>query len=316
MPARRMSTIPADDEHAVCEALVRGADGRSRDALDERIGDAAKNWRVERMAMLDRLVMRLAVQELMAHRESPPRVVISEAIELARAYSGEEAAKFVNGVLDGVYPAAEGRREGRRVAPRVQRGQRTECRVTKKPKSANSGAPTSRPSSPWALPRLPEQVRHHAHGERAGRRRTARRRPRSSRRSRVETITAGRIVSIRSFGKACFLVLSDGRSRIQVYVRQDALSERDMQLSKLLDFGDQIGVAGHLFRTKTNELSIWATSLEFLAKCFLPLPEKWHGLQDVETRYRQRYLDLIVQSRRAPGVRDSQPRPCRRSATS
>jgi lysyl-tRNA synthetase class 2 len=111
---------------------------------------------------------------------------------------------------------------------------------------------------------------------------------------RVETTTAGRIVSIRSFGKASFLVLSDGRSRLQVYLRQDALSERDYQLSKLLDIGDQIGVSGHLFRTKTNQLSIWASSLQFLAKCFLPLPEKWHGLQDVEVRYRQRYLDLIV----------------------
>ncbi len=69
---------------------------------------------------------------------------------------------------------------------------------------------------------------------------------------------AGRILSIRSFGKASFFVLSDGRSRIQVYVRQDALSERDFALSKLLDYGDHIGVAGHLFRTKTNELSIWA----------------------------------------------------------
>jgi len=112
--------------------------------------------------------------------------------------------------------------------------------------------------------------------------------------ARVDTVTAGRVVSVRSFGKASFFVLSDGRSRIQIYVRQDALSERDYQLSKLLDLGDQIGVAGHLFRTKTNELSIWASSLEFLAKCFLPLPEKWHGLQDVEIRYRQRYLDLIV----------------------
>jgi len=111
---------------------------------------------------------------------------------------------------------------------------------------------------------------------------------------RVETITAGRIVSVRSFGKASFFVLSDGRSRIQIYVRQDALSERDYQLSKLLDLGDQIGVSGYLFRTKTNELSIHASSLQFLAKCFLPLPEKWHGLQDVEIRYRQRYLDLIV----------------------
>jgi lysyl-tRNA synthetase class 2 len=112
--------------------------------------------------------------------------------------------------------------------------------------------------------------------------------------NRVDTVTAGRIISIRSFGKASFFVLSDGRSRIQVYVRQDALSERDFALSKLLDYGDYIGVAGHLFRTKTNELSIWASRVEFLAKCFIPLPEKWHGLQDVEIRYRQRYLDLIV----------------------
>jgi N utilization substance protein B len=93
---------PGEDEHAFVVALVRGAMD-NRDGLDERIGDAAKNWRVERMAVLDRLVMRLALQELMAHRDSPPRVVISEAIELARAYSGEEAAKFVNGVLDGAY---------------------------------------------------------------------------------------------------------------------------------------------------------------------------------------------------------------------
>ena len=112
--------------------------------------------------------------------------------------------------------------------------------------------------------------------------------------ARVDTVTAGRVVSVRSFGKASFFVLSDGRSRIQIYVRQDALSERDYQLSKLLDLGDQIGVSGHLFRTKTNELSIWASWLQSPAKCLLPMAEKWHGLQDVEIRYRQRYLDLIV----------------------
>jgi len=111
---------------------------------------------------------------------------------------------------------------------------------------------------------------------------------------RVETTTAGRVLAIRSFGKANFLVISDGRARIQIYVRKDALSERDFAVFKLLDFGDFVGTAGHLFRTKTNELTIWATKLEFLAKCFIPLPEKWHGLQDVEIRYRQRYLDLIV----------------------
>src|SRR4051794_4231789 len=112
--------------------------------------------------------------------------------------------------------------------------------------------------------------------------------------SRVQTRTAGRILAIRSFGKANFLVISDGEAKIQVYLRKDALSERDFALFKLLDFGDFVGVEGHLFRTKTNELTIWASRLEFLAKCFIPLPEKWHGLQDVEIRYRQRYLDLIV----------------------
>jgi lysyl-tRNA synthetase class 2 len=123
--------------------------------------------------------------------------------------------------------------------------------------------------------------------------------------TRPQTRTAGRILSVRSFGKANFLVISDGRARVQVYVRQDSLSERDFRVFKLLDFGDWIGVEGRLFRTKTNELTIWASTLEFLAKCLLPLPEKWHGLQDVELRYRQRYLDLIVNpdSRRVFEVR-------------
>src|SRR6266576_2286409 len=111
---------------------------------------------------------------------------------------------------------------------------------------------------------------------------------------RVETITSGRILGIRSFGKANFLVISDGRSKIQAYIKKDTLPERDFRIFQLLDIGDVIGVEGHLFRTRTNELTIWASRLEFLAKCHLPLPEKWHGLTDVEIRYRQRYLDLIV----------------------
>jgi lysyl-tRNA synthetase, class II len=110
----------------------------------------------------------------------------------------------------------------------------------------------------------------------------------------VGTVTSGRILAIRAFGKANFLVLSDGRARIQVYVRQDSLPELDFKIYKLLDFGDWVGVEGRLFRTRTNELTIWASRLHFLAKCLLPLPEKWHGLTDVETRYRQRYVDLIV----------------------
>ena len=123
--------------------------------------------------------------------------------------------------------------------------------------------------------------------------------------SQIKVRTAGRILAMRSFGKANFLVLSDGKARIQVYIRQDAVPERDFKIFKLLDFGDWVGVEGRLFRTKTNEFTIWASQLEFLAKCLLPLPEKWHGLQDVEIRYRQRYLDLIVSpdSRRVFEVR-------------
>jgi lysyl-tRNA synthetase class 2 len=105
---------------------------------------------------------------------------------------------------------------------------------------------------------------------------------------------AGRLIGLRRFGKANFLVLSDGARRVQVYVRGDSLPPRDFQVFELLDLGDLVGVEGRLFRTKTDEFTIWASSLTFLAKCLLPLPEKWHGLQEVETRYRQRYLDLIV----------------------
>jgi lysyl-tRNA synthetase, class II len=122
---------------------------------------------------------------------------------------------------------------------------------------------------------------------------------------RLSTRIAGRILAIRTFGKAGFLQLSDGRSRVQVYVRQDSVPETDFRIFKLLDIGDWVGVEGYLFRTKTNEFSVHVSTLNFLSKSLLPLPEKWHGLQDIETRYRQRYLDLIVNpdSRRVFEVR-------------
>jgi lysyl-tRNA synthetase class 2 len=112
---------------------------------------------------------------------------------------------------------------------------------------------------------------------------------------------AGRIMTIRLMGKAGFAHLqstarADGVStrKLQIYVRQDAVGEKGLQLFKLLDIGDIIGVHGYLFRTKTGELTIHVEDLTFLSKALLPLPEKWHGLTDVELRYRQRYLDLIV----------------------
>ncbi len=105
---------------------------------------------------------------------------------------------------------------------------------------------------------------------------------------------AGRIMMIREFGKTAFLVLSERTARVQVYCRKDLLSEKEWELYKNLDAGDWIAAEGVIFRTKTNELSVKATHIDFLVKAIRPLPSKWHGLTDVEQRYRQRYVDLIV----------------------
>ena len=112
--------------------------------------------------------------------------------------------------------------------------------------------------------------------------------------NQIKVRVSGRILTNRPFGKAGFITLSDGEGQLQVYAKKDQLPERDFQLYKLLDIGDFIGVEGTLFRTRTGELTVLAAEMRFLAKCFLPLPEKWHGLKDVEIRYRQRYVDLVV----------------------
>jgi lysyl-tRNA synthetase class 2 len=104
----------------------------------------------------------------------------------------------------------------------------------------------------------------------------------------------GRILSLRPHGKAGFMDLSDGEHRVQVYVRKDFVGPENFELFKLFDLGDIIGVEGAVFRTHTGELTISATKVCHLSKNLLPLPEKWHGLTDVEIRYRQRYVDLIV----------------------
>ena len=110
----------------------------------------------------------------------------------------------------------------------------------------------------------------------------------------VKVRVCGRIVARRPFGKAGFVTLSEGGARIQAYVRKDKLPEEQFALYKLLDVGDFVGVEGVMFRTRTGELTVQASELTFLAKSLLPLPEKWHGLTDVEIRYRRRYVDLIV----------------------
>jgi lysyl-tRNA synthetase class 2 len=104
----------------------------------------------------------------------------------------------------------------------------------------------------------------------------------------------GRIVSLRPHGKAGFMDLSDGEHRLQVYVRRDFVGPEGFELFRLFDLGDIIGAEGTVFRTRTNELTVSASRVYHLAKNLLPLPEKWHGLTDVETRYRQRYVDLLM----------------------
>jgi lysyl-tRNA synthetase class 2 len=104
---------------------------------------------------------------------------------------------------------------------------------------------------------------------------------------------AGRIISLRDFGKAAFSHIQDTTGKIQIYFKKDTLGEKYIFIKKL-DLGDIVGLSGKLFRTKTNELTIEVTDLVFLTKSLRPLPEKWHGLKDIETRYRQRYVDLIV----------------------
>ncbi len=113
--------------------------------------------------------------------------------------------------------------------------------------------------------------------------------------NRADVETAGRIIIIRSFGKASFFRLRDGFGEIQCYIQKDAVEEKDFELfGEYTDIGDICAVRGHLFRTRTDELTIKIEHIEILTKSILPLPEKWHGLKDIEARFRKRYVDLIA----------------------
>ena len=110
----------------------------------------------------------------------------------------------------------------------------------------------------------------------------------------VRVRTAGRITALRRHGKAAFLDLRDGTGRIQVYIRKDAVGDDAYEVFKLLDLWDIIGVDGNLDVTKTGEVTVFADTFELLSKSLAPPPEKWHGLTDIEIRYRQRYTDLAA----------------------
>jgi lysyl-tRNA synthetase class 2 len=112
--------------------------------------------------------------------------------------------------------------------------------------------------------------------------------------TRVNVRVVGRIMAIRLMGKAGFAHLQQGGKKLQIYVKKDAVGDKGFELYKLLDLGDHVGASGYLFRTRTGELTVHVEELTFLSKDLLPLPEKFHGLTDVELRYRQRYVDLFM----------------------
>ncbi len=111
---------------------------------------------------------------------------------------------------------------------------------------------------------------------------------------KIKVIVPGRVMSIRRMGRAAFFHIADCREKLQAYLREDRIGEQNYNLFSLIDIGDWVSVEGVLFKTRTGELTILADSFTLLGKCLHPLPEKWHGLQDVELRYRKRHLDLIM----------------------
>ncbi len=111
---------------------------------------------------------------------------------------------------------------------------------------------------------------------------------------KIEVFVPGRIMSIRKMGRATFFHIGDSKGKLQVYLREDKVSEKNYTVFSFVDIGDMLAIKGILFKTRTGELTTMAESFVFLAKCLHPLPEKWHGLQDVELRYRKRHLDLIM----------------------
>jgi len=114
---------------------------------------------------------------------------------------------------------------------------------------------------------------------------------------KVKVKVPGRITAVRRMGRATFFHIADSQAKLQAYLREDKIGKKNYDLFSLVDIGDMVSVEGELFKTKTGELTVLTYSFTFLAKCLHPLPEKWHGLHDVELRYRKRYLDLIMNPR-------------------
>ena len=270
---------------AAAERLARGAAQRLA-PIDEAIAASATHWRVERIAAVERNVLRLATYELLAERETPPAVVIDEAVEMARRFGEGESPAFVNGVLDAVMRrlAVGETDEADESAESVLEGWPAE--------SAQRLEKASALRSLGADPYPSRYARTHSLGEIASA--YGEKTLEELEALAVEVRVAGRVIGKRGHGKASFVTLSDGDARLQIYVRMDRVGEAGYKLLDLVDLGDFVGVSGTVMRTRKGELSVEAGEITFLSKALLPPPEKWHGLADTEIRYRQRYADLIA----------------------
>ena len=244
----RCATSPND--------LVNGTVEAASQEIDALLAAHAQNWRVERMAVLDRLVLRLAVFELLdrpghagegRHQRGArarARVHRRRGRRLRQRHPrrGEEASgPRVAPSPTGARPGETGSDAHVGRSTRAGHGINRTCQIDQHEQRRANFEELER----LGVDPVPARLRPHPHGRTPWCRSVRRaRRARSSRPPKIETTTAGRILAMRSFGKANFLVISDGASRIQVYIRQDALPERDFQIFKLLDFGDFVGVRG------------------------------------------------------------------------
>ena len=225
------------------------------EAIDALIAETAERWRPERMAVVDRLILRMAVCELVRDAATPPAVVINEAIELGRTFSTEESVKFINGMLDG------DTKENRKMSALM---------------SSEEEQIAQRRSNLDALAKLGVEIYPHAFDRRtpspSSWRRTASAPTTSSKRTGR---TRSRAAAFSRFDRSAKRTSLPSRTATRRFRRTSGrirLPPLDFEIFKLLDFGDWIGVEGRLFRTKTNELTIWASRLHFLSKCLLPLP--------------------------------------------
>ena len=286
-PTRRTSP---DRSRSFATALADGTVEHIAE-IDPLIEESAENWRLARMPVLDRLILRLAVYEFLHQAETPPPVVIDEALELAKRFSTPEAVKFINGVLDGVREAPAPRRSHTRMTQEDEQIQqrRANLEALDAPRRATLPGRFDRTHTVTTL------VRDLRRTSRPPTSKPPASRPRPPAGFWRSAASARRIFSSSRTGGSGFRCTC-ARTRC----RSATSKSRGCSISATTSAS-----SGHLFRTRTNELTIWASHLEFLGKCHIPLPEKWHGLQDVEIRYRQRYLDLIVneESRRVFEVR-------------